>query len=380
MIAKPVLCFSHLRWNLGRQRPYQLMSRCAEARRVLFIEEPVYDAPAAYLDATQVVPNLVRVRPHLPVGSRAAQLIPPLLMRLCAQQKVVDPVHWFYTPMMLEMAERMPRSLTIYDCIEDCSSLDGAPANFEQRERQLMAHSDIVFAAGMRLYQQKTRQHPNVYAAPSGVDAAFFAQARQDLAEPMDQAPLAHPRIGYCGVIDERIDLGLIEHIARIKPTWQLIMLGPIDAIDMRSLPHAPNIHYLGAAEYRHLPNYLASWDAAIMPYTLSAATRCLSPSEMPEYLAAGRRVVSTAIADVVEPYERLELVHIGRDRDEFVTHIEAALQGGARESDAMRDEVLEGMSWDDLWYRMDNLVQHASAPSKRTREGRTREGRGAHA
>jgi UDP-galactopyranose mutase len=376
MIARPVLCFSHLRWNLGRQRPYQLMSRCAEARRVLFVEEPVFDADEAYLDATEVLPNLVRVRPHVPVGCKSALLVAALLERLCAQQNLTDPVHWLYTDSMLELSQRLPNCLTIYDCMDAV-----APA-FEAREQQLLAHADLVFAAGMQLYQTKTRQHPNVYAMPSGVDAAFFAQARGQLTQPADQAQIEQPRIGFCGVLDTRIDLPLVAHIARVRPDWQLVLLGPVAApVDAQQLPHAANIHYLGAREYRHLPNYLAHWDAAIMPYALGRATRYISPSETPEFLAAGKRVVSTAIADVVEPYERLGLVGIGRNPDEFVEQLELALQPGPRANDALRDEVLDGMSWDDLWYRMDNLVQqHSSSSGRRARERRGRVDRGVHA
>src|SRR5690606_28943889 len=103
-------------------------------------------------------------------------------------------------------------------------------------------------------------------------------------------------RIGYAGVIDERIDLVLLDQVARARPDYQFVMLGPIAKIDPATLPQRGNIHYLGSKKYADLPRYLAGWDVAMMPFALNDATRFISPTKTPEYLAAGRRVVSTAI------------------------------------------------------------------------------------
>jgi UDP-galactopyranose mutase len=211
----------------------------------------------------------------------------------------------------------------------------------------------------MALYQAKRDKHANVHGVPSSVDVSFFSQARLPQPDPEAQAAIARPRIGYCGVIDERIDLDLLREAASARPELQFVMIGPVLKIDPEALPRLPNIHYLGGKDYTELPSYMAGWDVAIMPFALNEATRFISPTKTPEYLAAGKRVVSTAITDVVEPYERLGLVRIGRSTEEFVAQLDAALfDDGSR--DRERDQFLASTSWDQTWQRMQHQIAKA--------------------
>src|SRR5690606_29468084 len=75
---------------------------------------------------------------------------------------------------------------------------------------------------------------------------------------------------------------------------------GPVVKIDPALLPQRDNIHYLGGKTYDELPQYLAGWDVAIMPFALNESTRFISPTKTHEYLAGGRTVVSTPITDRV--------------------------------------------------------------------------------
>jgi hypothetical protein len=363
-----VLCFSHLRWNFVFQRPNHLMSRCARDRRVLFIEEPLYDANEPHLEQVEVCPNLLRVVPHQVDDGRPASeqdaITARLLKGLCAQLGITEALHWYYTPMMLPIGEELPNSLIVYDCMDELSNFLAAPPALREREQRLMASADVMFTGGMALYEAKRTQHPNVHGIPSSVDANFFRTARTDQPEPDDQACIPTPRVGYAGVIDERIDLTLLEQVARARPELQFVMLGPVTKIAVADLPKLDNIHYLGSKKYADLPSYMAGWDVAMMPFALNDATRYISPTKTPEYLAAGRRVVSTEIRDVVEPYERLGLVRIARNAGEFSTHIDAALSDdGAR--DAARDAFLAENSWDATWARMQHLMQAALVKRK---------------
>ncbi len=121
--------------------------------------------------------------------------------------------------------------------------------------------------------------------------------------DPADQAAIAHPRIGFFGVIDERMDVALVGEVARLRPDWQIVMIGPTAKIDPADLPRAANLHWLGGKGYADLPAYLANWDAGFMPFAINDATKYISPTKTPEFLAAGLPVVSTAITDVVTPY-----------------------------------------------------------------------------
>jgi len=369
MTQTPVLCFSHLRWNYVFQRPNHLMSRCARERLVLFIEPPLFDVSDPELEVIEIAPNLLRVVPHQiddhsPAASQDA-ITNRLIRELCTRLGIKEAIHWFYTPMMLPVAEGLPHAQVVYDCMDELSLFLNAPPALREREQALMSRADVMFTGGMALYEAKRDKHRNVHGVPSSVDVPFFQKARSPQVEPADQASIPHPRVGYAGVIDERIDLALLDAIARARPQLQFVMIGPIVKVDRAHLPRHANIHYLDTKKYDELPQYMAGWDVAIMPFALNDATRFISPTKTPEYLAAGRRVVSTAIRDVVEPYERLGLVRIGRSADEFVAQLDAALaDDGAR--DAERDAFLATNSWDATWARMSRLIQ--AVPTRRRR------------
>ncbi|MDB4986984.1 MAG: glycosyltransferase [Myxococcaceae bacterium] len=382
MLARDMLCFSHLRWNFVFQRPNHLMSRFARQSRVFFIEEPVFDASVPHLERSSIEPNLIRIVPHLPSGrtpEASTSAVRALLVGLSAELQLGEAIHWFYTPLMLPWTEGLTNSLVVYDCMDELSNFHFAPPELVEREAQLMRKADIVFTGGMALYAAKRDRHPNVHGVPSSVDVPFFSRAREPQIDPPQQASIPRARVGYCGVIDERIDLHLVAELARARPQVQFVMVGPVVKISPESLPRSANIHYLGSKPYAELPSYMAGWDAAIMPFALNDATRFISPTKTPEYLAAGKRVVSTAIPDVVEPYERLGLVRIGRSPSEFVALLDAALQDDGSLDEA-RDAFLATHSWEATWQRMQMLMTEATrarrgavhASSEEARSGTT--------
>ena len=194
------------------------------------------------------------------------------------------------------------------------------------------------------------------------VDVKHFAGGRTDPNRAADQRPIPRPRIGYCGVIDERIDLGLIRQVAWARRDWQFVMIGPVAKIDPASLPQAVNIHYLGMKTYAELPAYMAGWDVAIMPFAHNDATRFISPTKTPEYLAAGCPVVSTSIRDVVHPYGDEGLVAIADTPEDFVVAIAGAMTAGGRASVERARPRLQTMSWDRTFEAMKAHVDRIGA------------------
>jgi UDP-galactopyranose mutase len=217
---------------------------------------------------------------------------------------------------------------------------------------------DLVFTGGQSLYEAKRDQHQSVYAFPSSIDAAHFGKARTAVKDPEDQSHIPHPRLGFFGVIDERFDSELLEQVAVRRPDWNFIMIGPIVKIHPGSLPQHPNIHYLGAKKYDELPDYLAGWDIALLLFARNESTRFISPTKTPEYLAAGKPVISTSIRDVVRPYGDLNLVEITDTADEFIKAAEKLLSRSA-DSEWLRkvDAFLENISWDKTWAQMSGLI-----------------------
>ena len=205
--------------------------------------------------------------------------------------------------MSLAFSDHLAPGLIVYDCMDELSAFRGAPPELVEREVELMCRANLVFTGGYSLYEAKRQRHDNAHPFPSSVDVEHFAAARRPQHDPDDQAEIPHPRLGFYGVIDERLDIALIEQVARMRPDWQIVLVGPVVKIDPAELPQRDNIHYLGGKTYDELPQYLSGWDVAIMPFALNESTRFISPTKTPEYLAGGCPVVSTPITDVVRTY-----------------------------------------------------------------------------
>ncbi|HEY9284104.1 MAG TPA: glycosyltransferase family 1 protein, partial [Pyrinomonadaceae bacterium] len=331
-----LVCLSHLRWDFVTQRPQHLLSRCAADRRVFFVEEPIFDDGSARLEIGQRDSGVWVVVPHLPAGLQSGVAVEAMLTgmidRLFAERGIREHVLWYYTPMALSFTRHLRPLATVYDCMDELSAFKGAPPALRAREAELFRRADLVFTGGHSLYEVKRDKHPAVYAFPSSIDRAHFAQARERVNEPGDQAALPGPRLGFFGVLDERFDTELLDAVAAARPAWQFVMIGPVVKIDPASLPRRANIHYLGGKRYEELPAYLSGWDVALMPFAMNDSTRFISPTKTPEYLAAGRPVVSTPIRDVVRPYGTQELVEIAATAGEFVAAAEKLLGAGGRE------------------------------------------------
>jgi UDP-galactopyranose mutase len=361
-----LICFSHLRWNLVFQRPQHLMTRFAQLIPVFFIEEPAFERQERPdLKRYTAADNVSVLVPHLPEGlpaAAAASAQRRLVADLLRDARIRSPVLWYYTPMALQFSDTIDAAVTVYDCMDELSAFQDAPPELRRLEAELLRRADLVFTGGMSLYEAKRACHPNVHAFPSAVDAEHFGKARARLPDPLDQKEIPRPRLGFFGVVDERLDRELLAAVARLRPDWHLVIVGPVVKIDPASLPQAANIHYLGGKLYGDLPAYIANWDIAVMPFARNAATRFISPTKTPEYLAGGKPVVSTPVIDFVRRWGHLEAVGIAETPADFVAKSGAALAlpaSGRSWLDAV-DRELADISWDRTWAQMATLVAEA--------------------
>ena len=366
-----VICFSHLRWKFVFQRPQHLMTRFAQTKQVIVFEEPMGGAAGAEakLDLYEQA-GVTVATPMLPEGlspEETTATLRGLLDGLIAERGLQKPIAWYYTPMMLEFSRHVAETAAavVYDCMDELSNFKFAPERLRQLERDLVGLSDVVFTGGYSLYEAKRGWHANIHPFPSSVDRAHFAKARTLAAgdDPADQAALAHPRLGFYGVIDERMDLKLLGALADAHPEWTLVMVGPVVKLDPADLPPRANIHYLGPKSYDELPLYLAGWDVALAPFAINESTRFISPTKTPEYLAGGKPVVSTAIVDVKRHYGELEAVCVADTHKAFIAGCENALLLAASKTSTWREAVdaaLADLSWDNTFARMAALVNEA--------------------
>ena len=355
-----LICFSHLRWNFVYQRPQHLMSRFAKHRRVFFFEEPIYDAPSQYNEIFEDPDSGVCVvTPHITSDTaNSTEPLRHLLQIFVASMEIKEHVAWYYTPLSLAFSDHLRSDLVVYDCMDELSSFKFASPLIKEWEKRLFAKADLVFTGGMHLYEAKKDLHPNVHGIPSGIDVDHFISARNFENDPDDQASIPHPRIGFYGVVDERFNIELLRSAAKQKPAWHFVVIGPTAKIDPATLPKTKNIHFLGMKHYDELPSYLAGWDVAMMPFALNEATKYISPTKTPEFLAAGKPVVSTSVHDVVHPYGDKKLVSIADTPAEFIAAIEQYIST-ERGKTWMKevDGLLQTMSWDDIWKRMNDLM-----------------------
>jgi glycosyltransferase involved in cell wall biosynthesis len=373
--ATTIICFSHLRWDFVYQRPQHLLSRFARTSRVFYVEEPVFGAKAPHLDVSPRDHGLQVVVPMLPddlCEHARHDALRELIDELIARESITAFVAWYYTPMALPWTRHLEPIALVYDCMDELSLFRGAPAEMVERERELIALADVVFTGGTSLYEAKRARSDNVHCFPSSVDSTHFRQARIRRHDPADQVSIPHLRLGFAGVIDERMDIELLEELASARPDWHLVLVGPVVKINPDQLPQRPNIHYLGAKQYAELPSYMAGWDVALLPFALNESTRYISPTKTPEYLAAGLPVVSTPIRDVVAPYGVAELAHIGRTAEDFVDAVENELDRSTIERNRWLKRVdgfLSTMSWDRTHERMSALIAQVIVNAAEVRE-----------
>ena len=359
-----LLCFSHLRWDFVFQRPQQLMSRFAEDMTVVFWEEPVEigarEPAMLRVTTAEDYPQVRIVVPHLPAGLNEEQSEAALKRLLEAYTAGLSRplIAWYYTPMMLPFSRDLDASVTVFDAMDELSKFKFAPPKLLDLEQELIGRADLIFTGGSSLFEAKKDRHDNVHLFPSSVDRAHFAKARKALTEPEDQAGIASPRLGFYGVIDERLDIELLDRIAEMRPDWSFVMVGPVVKISEEELPKRPNIHYVGGKKYAQLPAYLSGWDVALMPFAMNESTEFISPTKTPEYLAGGKPVVSTPVRDVVRHYGHLQGVGIASTAEEFVAECERMLEL-ERDGEwlAEADLLLSATSWGTTQARMAGLI-----------------------
>jgi glycosyltransferase involved in cell wall biosynthesis len=359
-----IVVFSHLRWSGAWQRPQHLLSRLAKRWQVIYVEEPVTGAEREDLEIVEAMPGVQVWRPHVKgtaPGFHDDNL--PALRNLVIGEMRERDMHdmwaWFYTPMALPLATELKPRGYVYDCAEELSHLAGTHKQLVQRENALFKMADLVFTGGRSIHNTKRHRHPDVHCFPSSVDAKHFAEIAGE--HPL-HADIPRPRLGYCGVIDERINLDLVDAIAKARPEWNIVMVGAVENIGTATLPRRDNIHWLGAQSYDDLPRFIKGWDVGLLPFSLTDATRAICPPQPLEYMACGCPAVSTSIRDIVEAHGMV--VRIADTPEGFIADCEMLMARTPQEREQHARELAavaaDATSWDTMAAEMAELVAQA--------------------
>ena len=356
---RDLVVLSHLRWAWVYQRPQHLISRLAAGRRTWFIEEPW---PADVAEPTLGISEEGPVtRVWLDVPGRGEEYVMfddpraehygDMLVDLIGNAD--ERIAWLYTPLALHLAELFDPSVLVYDVMDDLASFKDASPHLRLRQRELLARADVVFTGGRSLHRGVVEKRPEgTHLFPSGVEPEHYARPRH--AHPAGHRPVA----GYVGVIDERLDLDLIASLADALPDWEIRMVGPVTKIEPHDLPQRDNITYPGKVSYSELPEVMADFDVALMPFALNEATRSISPTKTLEYLAAGLPVVSTRVPDVVADYS--DVVVLADTAAAFASECRRLLPIGDTPTSPAVRQILRWQHWDTLVERMSEHVERA--------------------
>lgn len=368
----PLIVHSHLHWDWVWQRPQQFLSRLSRNRRVLFCEGPRLfseDKPPFFQIATDArFPNVQILQTHLPasrfgdgawVDSQRLKIARQALNGPLRGQ-FYNPVQWFYDPMAVSaFVGQLDEKAVVYDCMDELSKFRFAPPELIERERILLDKADVVFAGGRKMWEAKSRRNSNCHFYGCGVDIDHFGKARKLKTElPKDLAAIPGPRLGYFGVVDERLDYDLIAQLADEDLNRHIVMVGPFAKIDPEQLPRRANLHWLGGRDYADLPAYCKGFDACLMPFALNEATAYINPTKTLEYMATGKPIVSTAVSDVVSNFS--SVVHIARNGDEFLALCRAALAIPHQASLQRGLQMAQDNTWDSIVAKLDKHLDEA--------------------
>lgn len=230
-------------------------------------------------------------------------LVGSVLRREARHHGIVSPIVVTACPATADVVDVLqPRRITYY-CADEHGSMPGMnPVTVARLEDDLLAQSDGLVVTSRELGKRKARAGVALHYLPHGVDwERMSAALEMGVAQcPGDIADLPRPIAGFVGQISSHVDTKLIEHAARELPNVQFVLIGP-QAVEDTTLPHGPNIVYLGPRPHAQLPGYLAAFDVAMMPFVDSERVKFAHPTKVREYLAAGCPVVATSHPELLE-------------------------------------------------------------------------------
>lgn len=302
--------------------------------------------------ATEAAPNLwvasplVLPLPHSPLATSVNRaLLRATLGRLRRQLDMRAFQLWTFLPNVVEYAE-LGQSVLVYYCVDNWLHMAGAdgPA-LDALEQRLCRRADLVFATSRALVEAKRRLNPETHLASHGVDHAHFATAL-DPRTPVapELADVAGPVLGVIGLIDERVDVPLLAHVADRHPDWTIAVVGTV-LVDPAPLARRGNVRLLGRQPYERLPSLCRRFSVGLVPFVVNPYTRDINPIKLREYLSAGLPVVATALPEVAA---WAPLAAVASDREEFVRLVEAALRDDSPARRAERSGAMRAETWEE--------------------------------
>ena len=272
------------------------------------------------------------------------------------------PILWLSLPEMGFAAGRMNELMSIYHAVDEYGGYARQTADKQRRlwarEEKILDAVDMTIVVSPELAKSKRKEGRDVHIVENAVDFDSFARATEDRRIPDDLASVPAPRLGYSGLIGQRLNLDLLLRMAETRQDWSLVLIGKVDetgcADRLRKLRELGNVHFLGQKDVAEVPGYIAGLDTGLLPYTMNLETENISPLKMYEYFAAGIPVVSTPIPAALR---HRDFLAIASSDDEFIGQCDRSL---VTDDDARRRRTAHAgqNTWDDRVDQVRALLQ----------------------
>jgi len=355
-------------WDSMIQREQHLIAGLSRSYRVLFIDPPfsfltlalermkgkrrafrsrlrrindqlVVYTPPAFPPFSQNISSIHRWNTRLLV-SRIKRLIQELSFR-----NYILGISW---PLWGSLLREMKPRWSYYDCSDDYLTYPGLRADGERlrrAEEELLRSVNLVFCSAQGLKEAKAVYNPNCFLIPNGVDPSFLVNGQKEEGVPLDMRSIRKPVLGYVGTLGEWLDFDALIQLAKAKPEWSIVMIGPLTSGRFAStLRGIPNLHWLGEKDYDELPGYLRAFDVCLIPFKVNAFTEKIYPTKFHQYLGAGKPVVSSDLPDL-RPFSPWVMFY--HSREEMGEAIERSLRDDSGEKALERRRIASENTWD---------------------------------
>jgi len=271
-------------------------------------------------------------------------LLARFIRRACRKVGFTDPLLWIILPHYASLLDSIRGKGIVYYVVDEYSSLPDVDVEMiREMEKRVLEKADVVFVVSEELLERKSKLNANTFLSPHGVDTSHFHKSMDDdTPVPADVRSIRKPVVGFVGLIEKWVDLKLVEYLARARPDLSFVLIGRV-VQNITGFRDIPNVHFLGQRGYETIPGYVKHFDVCLIPFELNDVIRSSNPLKLKEYLAAGKPVVSVAIREV-EKYK--DLAYISNNYEEFLRHIERALEEDSPQKRTARVEAMEKESW----------------------------------
>jgi len=382
-----IVYFAPEKWDgLWRNRQ-QLMSVFARQNRVLIVEPRLHlrqvraslrQGQLKLSDLNrpilrQVAQNLYifRYPEWLPISGRFplnkfTKITRHLFIRNALQTlSMTRPIVWFSRPQMISLLDEIgPASLRVYHVVDEYTAYSNQKEfrrwRAAEREKLMLSQVDAVVVVSKKLYEAKHSFNPNTHLVPNGVDYQAYSTALAEPCLPDDLKVIEKPRLGYIGLIGDKLNFDMLKDVALEHPEWSLIFLGQVavsgqSAAAWQTLKALPNVYHLGPVDVARVPHYVKGFQVGLMPYVQNRHAEHISPLKLYDYLAAGLPVASVDIPSV---RQFSQYIHVAESPPHFSTAVQAALLDTTSEHWHTRRNIAAGHTWEARVEQISDILQ----------------------